>query len=262
MAMNTVMDVILNRRSVRSYEAKEIDKNTKKEIIKAALRAPTAWWGMMLYSIIEVSDQSIKDTLAKSCDNQPFIAKAPWILLFLADWQRWYDNFNAFGIKEGCEREKIPMRKPQEGDLLIACCDALISAQTAVIAAESMGIGSCYIGDIMDNYEIHRKLFNLPPYVFPICLLCFGYPTKEQRERKLTPRFNQKFIVFENQYRRFDREAFEDMYRSLHEQTFMGIGTADGATNFVELNYRNKFNADFAKETNRSVRAMLKVWNE
>ncbi len=76
--------------------------------------------------------------------------------------------------------EEAPMRKPEEGDLFLACCDALIAAQTAVIAAESLGLGSCYIGDIMENYEVHRDLFKLPKYVFPICLVCFGYPTRQQ----------------------------------------------------------------------------------
>ena len=80
------------------------------------------------------------------------------------------------------------MRKPQEGDLFLACNDALIAAQTAVVAAESLGIGSCYIGDIMENYEAHRDLFGLPQYVFPICLLCFGYPTQGQMQRPMTPR--------------------------------------------------------------------------
>ena len=60
--------------------------------------------------------------------------------------------------------------------LFLACCDALIAAQTAVIAAESLGIGTCYIGDIMENYEEHEELFGLPKYVFPIRLICFGYP--------------------------------------------------------------------------------------
>ena len=87
--MNPVMELILNRKSVRAYDAREISEQVKDEILKATLRAPTAG-NMMLYSIIQVQDQSIKDTLAKTCDNQPFIAKAPFVLLFLADYQRWF----------------------------------------------------------------------------------------------------------------------------------------------------------------------------
>jgi len=258
--MNPVMELILNRKSIRAYEAKEISEQVKDEILKATLRAPTAG-NMLLYSIINVQDQNIKDTLAKTCDNQPFIAKAPLVLLFLADDQRWYDYYMVSGVKELCEQNKVPMRKPEEGDLFLAC-DALIAAQTAVIAAESLGLGSCYIGDIMENDEVHRELFNLPRYVFPICLVCFGYPTQGQKERELTRRFHKKFIVFENQYQRLDRASFEEMYHDLHERTFKDREALEGARNIGQLNYLRKFSADFSKEMSRSVRAILAAWKE
>jgi len=257
--MNPVIETILKRKSIRAYEDKPISAQVRAEIFRATLRAPTAG-NLMLYSIIEVTDQKAKDTLAQSCDNQPFIAKAPWVLLFLADYQRWYDYFIVSGVKEMCEQNQVSMRKPEEGDLFLACCDALIAAQTAVIAAESFGIGSCYIGDIMEQYEVHQELFNLPQYVFPICLLCFGYPTKGQRERELTSRFDDKFIVFENRYRRLDQVSFEEMYRERHERTFKDRPNIDGATNIGQLTYQHKFGADFSKEMTRSVRAILKTW--
>jgi FMN reductase (NADPH) len=259
--MSQTIALISNRKSIRAYEDKEISPNIKDEILKATLRAPTAG-NMMLYSIIQVTDQSIKDTLAKTCDNQPFIAKAPWVLLFLADYQRWFDYFIISGVKEMCEQDKVAMRKPEEGDLFLACCDALIAAQTAVIAAESLGVGACYIGDIMENYEVHKELFNLPQYVFPICLLCCGYPTKGQKERKLTQRFDTRFIVFENQYTRLDQAGFDEMYRDLHEQTFQNRNDIEGASNMGQLVYRRKFSADFSIEMSRSVRAILKTWKE
>jgi len=214
----------------------------------------------MLYSIIEVNDQRAKDTLAKTCDNQPFIAKAPWVLLFLADYQRWYDYFIVSGVQEICAQNKVAVRKPEEGDLFLACCDALIAAQTAVIAAESLGVGSCYIGDIMENYETHKELFDLPQYVFPICLLCLGYPTQQQKEREQTRRFDDEFIVFENRYKRLDRASFEEMYRDLHERTFRDRTTVEGARNIGQLQYQRKFGADFTIEMTRSVRAILKAW--
>ena len=65
--------------------------------------------------------------------------------------------------------------KPQEADLLLANCDALIAAQNSVIAAESLGIGSCYIGDIVENIEVHKEMFNLPEYVFPTIMVCYGH---------------------------------------------------------------------------------------
>ncbi len=186
--MNPVMDVLLSRKSVRAYEDRPIPEEVRAELLHAAMRAPTAG-AMMLYSIIDVREQRAKDILARTCDNQPFIATAPLVLLFLADYQRWFDYFLVSGVEEWCERRGEAMRTPEEGDLMLACCDALIAAQSAVIAAESLGLGSCYIGDIMENCEAHRELFDLPAYTFPIALVCFGYPTEQQKRRPLTARY-------------------------------------------------------------------------
>ena len=259
--MNPVIETILQRKSVRAYEKKEIAAEVREELLHSTLRAPTAG-NLMLYSIVEVTDQRIKNKLVKTCDNQPFIARAPLVWLFLADYQRWFDYFVASDVEQLCEQKKTPMRKPEQGDLFLACCDALIAAQTAVIGAESLGLGSCYIGDIMENYEAHRDLFNLPKYVFPICLLCFGYPTRQQLDREQTRRFQEKYIVFENQYRRFTREEFSEMFHDMHEQTFHGREEVAGARNIGQLIYTRKFNTDFSKEMNRSVRAILKAWME
>jgi FMN reductase (NADPH)/FMN reductase [NAD(P)H] len=259
--MNQTMELLLNRKSVRAYEGKDVSKEVKDKILAATMRAPTAG-NMMLYSIIEVKEQSAKDKLVTTCDNQPFIARAPFVLLFLADYQRWYDYFQVSGVEHLCEQKGIVMRKPKEGDLFLACCDALIAAQTAVIAAESLGIGSCYIGDIMENYEEHKELFGLPEYVFPISLVCFGYPTRQQRERELTRRFDERYIVFQDRYSRFGKEELEEMYRERQEQVFGERKEVKGARNIGQMMYTQKFDSDFAREMNRSVRAMMQAWVE
>ena len=259
--MNQVIETILKRKSIRAYDKKPIAAEVRQELLRATLRAPTAG-NLMLYSIVEVTDQHIKDTLVKTCDNQPFIARAPLVWLFLADYQRWFDYFVGSGVEQLCEQTKTPFRKPEEGDLFLACCDALIAAQTAVIAAESLGLGSCYIGDILENYEAQRDLFDLPKYVFPICLLCFGYPTQQQMEREQTSRFQEKFILFENQYRRLDKQEFDEMFHETHAQTFHGREEVLGTRNVGQLVYTRKFNAGFSKEMSRSVRAILKRWSE
>ncbi len=259
--MNPVIETILKRKSIRAYEKKAVAPEVREELLRTTLRAPTAG-NMMLYSIIEVTDQPTKDKLAKTCDNQPFIARAPLVWLFLADYQRWYDYFITSGVAHRCEQMKTPMRKPQEGDLFLACCDAIIAAQTAVIAAESLGLGSCYIGDIMEYYEIQRDLFDLPKYVFPISLVCFGYPTPQQINRKQTSRFQDKFILFENNYRRLSKADFDEMFHETNSHTFHGRDEVLGARNVGQLIYTRKFNADFSKEMSRSVRLILKRWLE
>ena len=256
--MNQVMEVLLKRKSIRAYEDRAIGPEVRAEILKATLRAPTAG-NLMLYSILEITDQSMKDRLAVTCDNQPFIARAPMVWIFLADYQRWYDYFLASGVEEFCAQRQTSMQKPEEGDLFLACCDALIAAQNAVIAAESFGIGSCYIGDIMEQYQIHREMLNLPQYVFPICMLVFGYPTRQQIKLGYTHRFAEKFIVFENQYQRLKKKDFDEMFAERQRHLPKGK-SMQGITTVGQATYLRKFSADFSMEMRRSARAMLEAW--
>ncbi|MEL7562265.1 MAG: nitroreductase family protein [Dehalogenimonas sp.] len=256
--MNETLQLIHNRRSVRAYSPKPVTRSDKDAILAAAFRAPTAG-NLMLYSIIEVEDQAIKDRLAVSCDHQPFIARAPYVLLFLADLQRWWDYFIKCQAPQRAEADGLPNRKPQTGDLLLACCDALISAQTAVIAAESLGIGSCYIGNVLEQYETHRETFGLPPYTLPVTMLCFGYPTEAAAKRKLTSRFPRESIVNKDRYRQLDAAALENCFHDM-ENAFRGTAGAGRYENAGQEIYCRKFAAGFSLELNRSVGKMLENW--
>lgn len=259
--MNPTIDTLLRRKSVRVYTEQPISSSEKETILQAAMRAPTAG-NMMLYSIIEVEDQALKDQLAETCDHQPFIAKAPYVLLFLADYQRWYDAYLHYGVAEMCQECNLTMRRPGEGDLLLACCDAMIAAQTAVVAAEALGIGSCYIGDIVEQYETHRTLFQLPQYVLPIGMVCFGYPTPEQAERQQPARFGKEFIVHKNSYHRQTAEELDRMFQPINQQLTAAGPRKDGMQNVGQFNYFRKFSAEFSEEMTRSVRAMIACWNQ
>lgn len=252
--MNQAMKTLLKRKSVRAYENRAVEPDVRAAILKATLRAPTAG-NMMLYSIIDVTEQRLKDRLAITCDNQPFIARAPMVWVFLADYQRWQDYF----IQSNVEKLEKPIRTPEEGDLFLACCDALIAAQNAVIAAESFGLGSCYIGDIIEQYETHKELLNLPQYVFPICMLVFGYPTRQQKDREMTTRFDEKFIVFENRYHQLEPTEFDEMFAERERQRPKGKAM-EGIDNFGQAIYRRKFSSDFSVEMSRSAREWLKGW--
>lgn len=182
------------------------------------------------------------------------------VWIFLWDYQHWYNHFLHCGVDQVCARQENSMRKPQEGNLFLACCDALIAAQNAVVAAESFGVGSCYIGDILEQYETHKKLLNLPQYVFPICMLVFGYPTEQQKQHAMTPRFDEKFIVFENGYRQLEPAEFTQMFAE--RQSRLPAGWAkEGITNVGQATYLRKFGADFSLEMNRSAREWLKGWS-
>ena len=258
--MNPTLDLLMNRKSVRGYSVRPVSAEEKDTIMQATMRAPTAG-NMMLYTILEVEDQALKDRLAVTCDDQPFIAKAPYVLLFLADYQRWYDYYLAGGVEQACQKRGLPLRQPGEGDLILACCDALIAAQTAVIAAEALGIGSCYIGDILERYEIQRELFGLPQYVLPVTLICFGFPAADQSTRKLTPRFAKEFIVHRNTYRHLSPPDLEQMMQPRNELLSATFPRSDGIENAAQFNYFKKFSADFSVEMTRSVRSMITDWS-
>jgi FMN reductase (NADPH)/FMN reductase [NAD(P)H] len=251
--MTQTIDVIMKRRSIRAYSDEPITEEQKTIILEATLRAPTAG-NMMLYSILEIESQELKDKLSETCDHQPFIAKAPWVLLYLADLQRQYDYFEFCEVPRRLNELGKKYRMPGVGDLMLACCDALIAAQTTVLAAESMGIGSCYIGDILENYETHRDLMNLPPHVFPITMLCLGHPARQLSEKKRSTRFAREFIVYKDTYKRLNPDDFKRMYAPL-EQTFY-----KDAENIGQSLYLRKTGADFSKEMVRSVKVMLKNW--
>lgn len=254
--MNEVLKTIHKRASLRLYKDKPISERDLQTLLDAILRAPTAG-NMMLYTVVVIRDEKTKETLSKTCDNQPFIARAPLVLLFLADYQRWYDYYRLSGVPQFCADCDLFWEGPDFGDLFIAVSDALIAAQTAVLAGESLGIGSCYIGDIMENYEIHRELLALPDYVFPIAMLCLGYYPDNYRP-KFRDRFAQKHIVHKEQYRLLSEEDLRDMFASL--EAGFSLGNKFGAKNMGQFMYARKTGSEFAREMSRSISAALQHW--
>lgn len=239
---NEVIKQLWERKSVRVFEDREISQEEKALILEAATMAPTAG-NQQLYTILDITSQELKEQLADSCDHQPFIAKAKMVLIFCADCQKWYDGFK----EAGCEP-----RSPGLGDLLLAVSDANIAAQNAVVAAQSLGIGSCYIGDIMENCEIHQKMLGLPEYVVPAAMLVFGYPTQQQREREKPKRVDMKHVVHENGYRRMEGTELREMFE---QKT--GVQTYEG---WMKAFCDRKYHSDFSKEMSRSVGVYLEAF--
>jgi nitroreductase len=96
------------------------------------------------------------------------------VLVFVADCHKWPATYEVAGAYP---------RRPGVGDLMLAVEDAAIAAQNAVTAAWSYGLGSCYIGDVMERCDETRDLLHLPEHVFPAVMLVLGYPTAQQKAR-------------------------------------------------------------------------------
>jgi nitroreductase/FMN reductase (NADPH)/FMN reductase [NAD(P)H] len=241
--MNEVIKNLMERKSVRSFTDQPVSQENLKIILEAASNAPTAG-NQQMYTILHITDQTLKEQLAETCDHQPFIAKAPLVLVFLADVRKWYDAF--------CENHCNP-RKPGIGDLMLAVDDSLIAAQNAVTAAQSLGIGSCYIGDVMEQCETQRELLKLPEYVFPAAMVVFGYPTQQQLERPKPERCPLSVLVHENTYRPMSSEEHSKLLRRNErktvEETFQAF-------------HKRKYDSDFAREMNRSVNQYVQDFSE
>ena len=232
--MNRTIEELIERKSVRAFTDQPITAELKRTIIQAAVEAPTAG-NQQLYTILDITDQKLKERLSETCDHQPFIATAPLVLVFLADYRRWVRKF----AQAGCEAPK-----PRLSDLILSTNDAVIAAHAACVAAESFGIGSCYIGDIIEQWETHQKAFNLPQYVAPVSMLVFGYPTQLQKDRKQPSRFPKEMIVFENGY------------HDLTDEELLAYYDNEKAAAFC----KRKYTSDFALEMERSAKEILKNW--
>jgi nitroreductase len=233
---NEVIRQLRERKSVRIFEDRAVPELAKNEVIAAAFEAPTAG-NMMFYTIIDVTDQKIREQLSVLCDHQPFIAKAPLVLIFLADYQRWYETYRAAGLA---------VRKPAVGDLMLACADAFIAAQNSVVAAQSLGLGSCYIGDVLENCEQVRELLSLPEFTMPAAMVVYGYPTRQQLDRKKPARFGKSHIVHEN------------VYRNMQADELLGMYSERGDEETIEALCKRKYLSDFSIEMTRSVAEYLK----
>ena len=238
--MNEITRSLKNRKSVRVFTQKEIAQELKDEILLCAVNAPTAG-NQQLYTILDIRNKELLERLSVTCDNQPFIKDSKFTLIFCADFKKWYDAF----LYTECEPRQL-----REGDLMLAVNDALIAAQNAVCAAESFGIGSCYIGDIMENCELHREMLHLPRYVFPVAMLVFGYPEESQIKRQKPERADMKHIVHTDRYRCMDKAELKELFSpKAREKSY-----EDWMKAFCE----RKYNSDFSKEMSRSVGEYLK----
>ncbi len=236
--MNPTLHELKARKSVRVYTEQPIGAAEKKAILEAALQAPTAG-NQCLYTVLDITDPSLKDRLAVTCDNQPFIATAPLVLIFCADVHRWYQAF--------C-RHMDHVRRPGAGDLLLAQADALIAAQNAVVAAHSLGIGSCYIGDITEHYELHKDLLHLPDHVVPAAMLVFGYPTEQQQKRIKPTRPRIDDVICTNTYAERPLEDQLLRQQNLSDEELSG---------WIQRFAKRKWNSEFSSEMSRSCAAMI-----
>ncbi|SFP44292.1 oxygen-insensitive NADPH nitroreductase [Salibacterium halotolerans] len=187
--MNDVIQTILRHRSIRRFKNEPLTKEETDQIIRAAQAASTSSF-LQAYSIIGVTDKAKKEELAELAGSQDYVAENGFFTVFCADFSRHHTAASLHGqdIREAVEST--------EG-FMVSVIDAALAAQNAAIAAESMGLGICYIGGLRNNLESVSSVLETPSHVLPLFGMAIGRPA-QQHEQK--PRLPQETVYHENTY--------------------------------------------------------------
>jgi len=185
--LTDTLGVLLERTSCRLFLKKKITKKTADAIIEAGTKSATGG-NLQPYSIIKVQSIETIEKVAELCE-QKFLAGAPMHLLFCIDWRRnmrWADL------------ERAPFAANRSfRHFWISFQDTIICAQNICTAADSLGLGSVYIGTVIDCLPKIKKIFALPYGVMPVVLLALGYPKIKPAPRK---KLGLDMIVHDEKY--------------------------------------------------------------
>ncbi|MBP2001591.1 FMN reductase (NADPH) [Paenibacillus shirakamiensis] len=176
---NETLKVLLQHRSIRKFKPDTLDKATVEQIVAAGQMASSSSH-VQAFSVIAVTDQERKKTLAELTGNQSYVADCPVFLVWCADLSR---------LKYAADHH-LPGQDSYEGateSFIIGTVDTALAAQNAAIAAESMGLGIVYIGGIRNRIAEVSQLLELPNLVYPVFGMCVGYPDQEPGQRPRLP---------------------------------------------------------------------------
>lgn len=177
---NPIIEAMLNRKSIRRYKAEQPSDQELETVARAGQQAPFAY---QLCSLL----------LSRKRERNPF--KAPWLFTVCVDSHR---------MELVMARRNWKMVSNDLSLLLFGIQDAALMAENMVIAAESLGLGSCFLGSAPYRAEHIIREYKLPPRVFPLVQLTMGYPDEDPPPR---PRYPLEFALFEDEYPELDEQA-------------------------------------------------------
>ena len=201
---NDTMRLLLERSSCRSFSDRKIPPEVLNLVLEAGIHAPTGG-NLQPYSIIQVEDPATKKRLDELNEDQLFIAAAPVNLIFCIDWHR---------LKRWAELQCAPFTADRSfRHFWISFQDTIIAAQNICTAADALGLGSVYVGTVLECFREVRQLLALPDGVFPVVLLSLGYPKKRPKPKR---KLGVDTIVHKEKYRDPDDQSllarFEEKY--------------------------------------------------
>jgi nitroreductase len=195
---NDVISSLLQHRSVRGYKPDPVPPGTLETLIAAAQSAATSS-NLQTWSVVEVTDPAKRAEMAKIAGNQKHIVECPLYLVWVADLSR----NQRIASAEGKPLEGAPYLET----FLVAAIDAALAAQNAVVAAESLGLSTVYIGAMRNDPERVAQLIELPPGAAVVFGLCVGY-AKPESIGEVKPRLPQSVVLHRDRYA-YDNEAKE-----------------------------------------------------
>jgi nitroreductase len=237
--MTKFSDVLLYRRSIRKYTSEPVDDKLLNELLVMGCRSSTTG-NMQVYSIIITRDLKKKNELAPFHFNQSMITEAPVVLTFCADFNR----FN----KWCCERKAEP-GYANFLSFMTGAIDALLVAQTVCIAAESKGLGICYLGTTTYNAHKIIEVLKLPEGVVPVTTVTIGWPAERPDQ---VDRLPLEAIIHKETYKDYTREDIDKYFRSKEErldsQQFVNENNKETlAQVFTDVRYKKADNIYFSK---------------
>ncbi|MFL0246840.1 NADPH-dependent oxidoreductase [Candidatus Clostridium stratigraminis] len=189
--LNIMLQKQLEHRTIREFKEESLPAEKLNDLMEVARRTASSN-GMQTCSIIRVTDPAIKKEIAAIC-GQEYVAKAPELLIFIVDQ---YRNYKIAGEKNSFNESAKDLDR-----FFSAFTDACITAQNVVNAAESMNLGTVYLGSILNDSEKVCEILNLPQLTFPAIGLGIGYPNQNPQ---LKPRMDMSLRIFENKYSSFN----------------------------------------------------------
>ena len=195
--MNETIRLLRSHRSIRKYRDQPVDQNIVETLIETGQKASTSNH-IQACTVIQVNDPEAREKLCTATAGQIYVKQAPVFLVFCADMQR---------HRLACEMHHSTMLSGFTEQFLTASVDCALFAQNVLVAAESLGLGGCYIGAIRNNIKDVDRLLGLPELVYPIFGMCLGYPAQDP---ELKPRLPLKVIFKQEKYDDSgDRELIE-----------------------------------------------------
>ncbi len=198
------LNTLFEHRSIRKYKDISIEEDVLNKVLEAGFRASTTG-NMQVYSIIVTKDEEKKKKLWELHFKQDMILKAPILLTFCADFNR----FNKW-----CRQRNAEPGYDNFLSFFTASIDALLAAQNVAIAAESCGLGICYLGTTTYMADKLIELFECPEGVVPITTLTIGYPDEKP---ELVDRLPFEGIVHEEKYKDYSAEDINKIYKLKEE---------------------------------------------